>query len=101
MGMLLSVFAENRVFAQEDKLSLIIPASPLPWIIVAILAIAVAVLLGVIFVMTRKAIGEEIRIDQTRRRSIEDSYAAKVRSEYNAKQALLDQKIEQVRQRFS
>lgn len=99
--MLLSVFAENRVFAQEDKLTLSIPPSPLPWIIVAILAIAVAVLLGVIFVMTRKAIGEEIRIDQTRRRSVEDSYAAKVRSEYNAKQALLDQKIEQVRQRFS
>ncbi len=94
-------FLAARVQAQEDKINIIVPESPLPWIIVVILAIAVAILLGIIFVMTRKAIGEEIRIDQTKRKKVEDSYASKIRGEYMAKQALLDQKIEQVRQRFA
>ncbi|MFZ5951795.1 MAG: adenylate/guanylate cyclase domain-containing protein [Candidatus Rifleibacteriota bacterium] len=87
--------------AQEEKLNLVIPPSPIPWIIVAILVALVTALLTIIFIMTRKAIGEEVKIEQTKRKKVEESYASKVRSEYMAKQALLDQRLEQVRQRFS
>lgn len=87
--------------AQEERIHLVIPSSPFPWIFVAALAIAVVVLLGIIFVLIRRAIGDEVRIEQTRRKKVEDSYASKIRKEYMTKQALLDQKIDQVRQRFS
>jgi class 3 adenylate cyclase len=90
-----------RLFAQEEKINLVIEPSPLPWALLALALTIIILMAGAIFVIVRKSIGEEVRIEQATRKSVEDSYARKIRSEYLAKQALLDRKIEQVRQRFS
>lgn len=51
--------------------------------------------------LLKKSIGEEVNLQQAVKKSVEDSYSRKVREEYQAKQALLDKKLDQVRQRFS
>lgn len=91
----------GAVFGQQDKINLVVEASPLPWSLLAVALVTIFLLLGLILVMIRKSIGEEVRIEQTCKKGVEDSYARKVRAEYIAKQALLDKKIDQVRQRFS
>ncbi|GAB4267050.1 MAG: hypothetical protein Kow0029_01270 [Candidatus Rifleibacteriota bacterium] len=101
IGFIVFLQSATTVFAQDDKINIVIPPSPLPWALFELAIVIIAVLTGILFVIIRKSIGNEVRIDQTKKKSVEDSYARKVRNEYLAKQALLDRKIEQVRQRFS
>ena len=93
--------AIHPVFGQEEKIALVIPPSPLPWIIVFILAAFILILITLILTLVKKSIGEEVKLEDEKRQKIENSYASKVRNEYLAKQAMLDQKLNQVRQRFT
>jgi len=96
--MVLAVTAS--AYAQEP-LTLTVEPSPFAWSVVAALTVIIIILLGVLLGILNKSIGKEIKIKATVKKAVEDSYARKIRSEYQAKQALLDKKIEQVRQRFS
>ncbi len=84
-----------------DPVQIVVAPAPGPWIIAVLLAIALFVCLGMIFRMMKKSIGEQVNLLTSTRKTVEDSYAAKIRNEYQAKQALLDKKIEQVKQRFT
>lgn len=87
-------------FAQPTIQLEVMPA-PTAWILVALLSVLLLLLLGVLFFIIRKSVGEEINLQQSVKKAVEDSYARKIRNEYQAKHALLDKKIDQVRQRFS
>jgi class 3 adenylate cyclase len=99
--LLLVFFPDKSLMASEDKIELVISPSPLPWILFIIACLVILIMLAALFVIVKKSIGQRVKIHNTRRKTIEDSYARKVRSEYMARQQVLQQKIEQVRQRFS
>ncbi|EKD81406.1 MAG: hypothetical protein ACD_39C01825G0003 [uncultured bacterium] len=94
------VMAAGAGVAQEP-VAITVEPSPFAWTVVTALVIVVIVLLGVLLGVVNKAIGKEVTLKASIKKTVEDSYARKIRSEYQAKQALLDKKIEQVRQRFS
>ncbi len=85
----------------QEPVSIVVSPSPFAWSVVVAMTVIIIILLGVLLGVINKSIGKEIQIKTTVKKAVEDSYARKVRSEYQAKQALLDTKIEQVRQRFS
>ena len=87
-------------YAQEP-VAITIEPSPFAWSVVTALVVIIIVLLGVLLGIVNKSIGREVKLNATVKKAVEDSYARKIRSEYQSKQALLDKKIEQVRQRFS
>ncbi|EKE22394.1 MAG: hypothetical protein ACD_6C00847G0001, partial [uncultured bacterium] len=94
------VSAAQMVIAQEP-VAIVVEPSPTAWSVVAALVVIIIILLGVLLGVINKAIGKEVSIKASIKKAVEDSYARKVRTEYQAKQALLDKKLEQVRQRFS
>ncbi len=98
--MALFIATTTSVCAQEP-LTLTVEPSPFAWSVVAALVVVIIVLIGVLLGVINKSLGKEVKIKATVKKAVEDSYARKIRSEYQAKQALLDKKIEQVRQRFS
>lgn len=85
----------------QENMTLIVAPAPIGWAVAAFLALILIVLTGVLLTVLKKSIGEEVKLQQALKKSVEDSYARKVRLEYQAKQALLDKKLDQVRQRFS
>lgn len=84
-----------------EPVALVVEPSPFAWAVVAALVVVIIALLGVLLGVVNKAIGKEVRIKAEVKKTIEDSYARKVRNEYQNKQALLDKKLVEVRQRFS
>ena len=88
------------LYAQET-MTLIVAPAPVGWAVAALLALLLIFLSGVLLTIVKKSIGDEVKLQQALKKSVEDSYARKVRLEYQAKQALLDKKLDQVRQRFS
>ena len=88
------------LYAQEN-MTLIVAPAPVGWAVAALLALLLIFLTGVLLTIVKKSIGDEVKLQQALKKSVEDSYARKVRLEYQAKQALLDKKLDQVRQRFS
>lgn len=99
LAMLFSFLGEE-IFAQAP-VQVIVDSAPTAWVIVAALTVVLLVLTGLLFFILKKTIGEEIQLQQSIKKSVEDSYARKIRNDYQAKQELLDKKIDQVRQRFS
>ncbi|PKL50280.1 MAG: hypothetical protein CVV42_03225 [Candidatus Riflebacteria bacterium HGW-Riflebacteria-2] len=81
--------------------AIVIAPSPFAWSVVVALVVVIIALLGVFLGMVNKSLGKSVQIKATVKKTVEDSYARKIRNEYQAKQALLDKKIEQVRQRFT
>lgn len=98
---LILVFLTASKLKAQEPVVVTIPASPLAWVIVLALALLILALVGVIFALTSKSIGNKPVLPVLTTKTIEESYARKIRNEYNAKQALLDKQIDQVRQRFS
>lgn len=98
--MLVSIFYNAPVQAQEP-ITLIVEPAPLAWAVAGILGLLLILLTGILLTLIKKSIGEEVKLQQAVKKSVEDSYARKVREEYQAKQAVLDKKLDQVRQRFS
>lgn len=90
----------SRLNAQEPVV-VTIPSSPLPWVIITALLLLILALVGIIFALTSRSIGNKAALTDATAKKIENSYARKIRNEYNAKQELLDKRIDQVRQRFS
>ncbi len=99
--LLVMVLAVTASAYAQEPLTLTVEPSPFAWSVVAALAVIIIIMLGVLLAILNKSLGKEIKIKATVKKTVEDSYARKIRSEYQAKQALLDKKIEQVRQRFS
>ncbi|HAE40634.1 MAG TPA: hypothetical protein DCG57_18670 [Candidatus Riflebacteria bacterium] len=89
------------IAAAEEPVAITIEPSPFAWSVVAALVLIIIILLGILLGVVNKAIGKEVTIKASIKKAAEDSYSRKIRNEYQAKQALLDKKIEQVRQRFS
>jgi class 3 adenylate cyclase len=100
-ALVLSALLLSKPALSQEKIELHISASPLPWVFLVLAVVVIILLLAAIFVLVKKSIGEEVKIQHSKRQNIEESYVRKIRSEYMAKQSLLDQKIEKVRQRFS
>ncbi|HNX76171.1 MAG TPA: adenylate/guanylate cyclase domain-containing protein [Candidatus Rifleibacterium sp.] len=87
--------------SSQEMLTLAVEPAPLAWGVAIFLALLLILLTGIMLTILKKSIGDEVKLQQTVKKSVEDSYARKVRLEYQAKQALLDKKLDQVRQRFS
>ncbi|MBU1107848.1 MAG: GAF domain-containing protein [Candidatus Riflebacteria bacterium] len=90
-----------KIAAAQEPVALVVEPSPFAWTVVAALVVVIVILLGILLGIINKAIGKEVTIEAGVKKAIEASYARKIRTDYQAKQALLDKKIEQVRQRFS
>lgn len=97
---MLFLFRFSEALAQAP-VQVIVESSPTAWVIIAVLIVLLLALTGLLFFLLKKSIGEEIQLQQSIKKSVEDSYARKIRNDYQAKQELLDKKIDQVRQRFS
>ena len=95
------VSGSGVAYAQTEPLTIVTAPAPLAWIVAGILALLLILMTGALLTVLKKSIGEEAKLQQTIKKSVEDSYARKIRNEYQAKQALLDKKLDQVRQRFS
>jgi len=95
-----AAFFPATVSAQE-KVTLVVAGSPFPWAIAAVLLTLILIMATLALIFLKNSIGEEVKIGQDLKKNIEDSYARKIRNDYQAKQALLDRKIDEVRQRFS
>lgn len=86
-------------FATEVKL--VIPSSPVPWIITTLLLVVCVVQLAIILSLFLQKVNKSgAKFEQTRK-LIEASYARKIRMEYSSRKQMLDMEIERVRQRFS
>lgn len=90
-----------RCFGQEDRINLTISGSPLPWVMLLLAVIVILLLIAALTFVIKKSIGEEFKVSDSKRKNVENSYARKLKKEFQAKQTVLDQKIEKVRQRFS
>ncbi|MGM0600643.1 MAG: adenylate/guanylate cyclase domain-containing protein [Candidatus Rifleibacteriota bacterium] len=90
-----------NVSGQEENINLTISGSPIPWVLLVLAVIVVFILIAVLAFVIKKSIGEEFRVSDAKRKKVEDSYARKLKKEFQAKQTVLDHKIEKVRQRFS
>lgn len=95
-----AMFSPELLFAQE-KVAIVVESSPIPWAIAAGLLALLLAFAGLALIFIKNSIGNEVKIGQDLKKNVEDSYARKIRNEYQAKQALLDRKIDEVRQRFS
>ena len=89
------------IAAAQEHITIITEPAPLAWGVVAFLALLLIMLVGIILTIVKKSIGEEVKLQKNLKTAIEDSYARKIRSEYQAKHEVLDKKLDQVRQRFS
>ncbi len=77
------------------------PSSPLAWTIVCILVFIILILISVILVMTKKKLSIDTSLNPEIKKEVEEVYARKVKREYLDKQKVLDNKLNQVRLRFS
>jgi len=89
------------VVAAQEPVTITLEPSPVAWSIVAALVLIIIILLGILLGVVNKSLGKEVILKTGVKKTVEDSYARKIRSDYQVKQALLDKKIDQVRQRFS
>lgn len=90
-----------ELLSAQEKVTLVVETSLIPWAIAAALLALLLLVAGIALIFVKNSIGEEVKIGQDLQKNIENSYARKIRNEYQAKQALLDRKIDEVRQRFS
>lgn len=97
----LALAGHSPFLGAQEPVALVVEPAPTPWVIAALLALVLVVLTGLLLTILKKSIGDEVKLQQNVKKTVEDSYARKIRDEYQAKQALLDKKIDQVRQRFS
>ncbi len=102
IALLAAIFSGSSiVYAQTEPITIVTAPAPLAWGVAGVLALLLILMTGALLTVLKKSIGEEARLQQAIKKSVEDSYARKIRNEYQAKQALLDKKLDQVRQRFS
>ncbi|MDD2999503.1 MAG: adenylate/guanylate cyclase domain-containing protein [Candidatus Riflebacteria bacterium] len=99
------LFALATVFtsslAAQENLTLVVEPSPTAWVIIAFLSLLLIIMVVILLITLKKSVGNEFQLQKTLKTSVEDSYARKIREEYQAKQSVLDKKLDQLRQRFS
>ena len=99
---ILSVICSELIAQEADsKITIMTSPEPAGWVVAAFLAVAVIALTGLIFAITKKNISKTSSLKKEALKEVEENYARKVRKEYLAKQETLDNKINQVRVRFS
>ena len=95
------LMAQDGAGVSVPNIVLETPSSPLAWTVVCILAFIILILISVILVMTKKKLAMDTSLNPEIKKEVEEVYARKVKREYLDKQKVLDNKLNQVRLRFS
>ena len=86
LSALLTAFMSGSIsaHAQTEPLTIVTAPAPLAWGVAGILALLLILMTGALLTVLKKSIGEEAKLQQTIKKSVEDSYARKIRNEYQA-----------------
>jgi class 3 adenylate cyclase len=86
---------------EYSDINLTVQGAPWGWVVAAVLLFLLMLAVAIIFVLFKKAIGGESGLDSETKRSLETTYAAKVREEFIKKHQGLAKKVDEVRSRFA
>lgn len=86
---------------EYSDINLTVQGAPWGWVVSLVLLLLLLLALAALFILFKKAIGGESKLDSETKRAIETAYAAKVREEFIKKQQGLAKKVDEVRSRFA